>query len=71
MAVFCTTVPPVSGQRMQPILPYADAFPYCVLVTSVAFALAALIVGSSVVLVVHSATPEWFREVRHPFVFKC
>jgi len=39
--------------------------PYCVLFVSIALALGGLIVGSTIVFVVHKSKVQWFQEVRY------
>ena len=64
MAVFCTSEPP--GDGLGRVIPYTRTFPYCVLLSSVALSLGALIVASTAVFTIHKAEAEWFRKVRHP-----
>ena len=59
IASFCTTEPP-AGSR---ILPYTNVIPYCFLLSSWAFAVAALVVGGASAFSVHKMSPVWFREV--------
>lgn len=68
MTAFCTTDPSGNAAR---ILPYTAEGPYCVLLTSVALAIGALIMGSTAVFIIHKAKVQWFHEVSYPSVLNC
>ena len=61
---FCTSDPP--GR-----IPYSRTLPYCVLLTSVIFSIAGLIVGVSCAFIINRSSSKWVREVRYPSVLDC